>query len=158
RALAVIIEERVRPRWPYRLSRRGGRDGVMRSRAGVLERLLHVGFRPVRGRSWQTREGFVHVRAESVDPPLVEHPIEPGAEPPPEERPPAGESELGIAIERIRFSLAVQEDMGDFYAAFKHDPLLGPTIHHKPWVRPRRRPWPWESLCWAITEQLIEGS
>ena len=34
----------------------------------------------------------------------------------------------------------------------------GPTIHHKPWIRPRRRTWPWEALCWAITEQLIEGS
>ena len=34
----------------------------------------------------------------------------------------------------------------------------GPAIHHKPWVRPRRRPWPWEALCWAITSQLIEGS
>ena len=27
-----------------------------------------------------------------------------------------------------------------------------------PWVRPKRRPWPWEALCWAITKQLIESS
>jgi DNA-3-methyladenine glycosylase II len=52
----------------------------------------------------------------------------------------------------------VEEEMGDFYDAFKRDPLLGPTIHHKPWVRPRRRAWPWEALCWAITEQLIQTS
>ena len=32
-----------------------------------------------------------------------------------------------------------------------------PTIHHKPWVRPRRRPWPWEALCWAITAAADPG-
>ena len=71
---------------------------------------------------------------------------------------PAGEAELGIAVERMRFSLAVEDDMGDFFQTFKRDPLLGPAIHHKPWVRPKRRPWPWEALCWAITAQLIESS
>ncbi len=146
------------PRWPYRLRRGAGVDGVTRSRAGVLERLLHVGPSPVRVRSWQTREGHVHVRAESVDPPLVEHPVVPGGDPPPEAAPPAGEAELEIALERIRFSLAVEDEMGEFYETFKRDPLVGPTIHHKPWVRPRRRPWPWEALCWAITAQLIESS
>jgi 3-methyladenine DNA glycosylase/8-oxoguanine DNA glycosylase len=152
----VVIEERVRPRWPYRLRRSRGRDGVLRSRGGVLERLLHVGPSPVRVRGWQTREGDVHIRAETVDPPLVEHPLAVG--PRAAEIAPAGESELGIAIERIRFSFAVEEEMGEFYDAFKRDPLLGPPIHHRPWVRPRRRPWPWEALCWAITEQLIQGS
>ena len=48
--------------------------------------------------------------------------------------------------------------MGEFFQTFKRDPLLGPAIHHKPWVRPRRRPWPWEALCWAITSQLIQAS
>ena len=140
------------PRWPYRLPRGSGGDGVVRVRGNVLERLLHVGHSPVRVRSWRTREGYVHVRAESVDPALVEHPIAVVGAPPPEETPPAGEGELAIAIERTRFSLAVEDDMGEFFQAFKRDPLLGPTIHHKPWVRPRRRPWPWEALCWAITE------
>jgi len=70
---------------------------------------------------------------------------------------PAGEAELGIAIERMRFSLAVEDDLGEFFHAFKRDPLLGPTIHHKPWVRPRRRPWPWEALAWAVVKQLIES-
>jgi 3-methyladenine DNA glycosylase/8-oxoguanine DNA glycosylase len=151
-----VIEERVLPRWPYRLRRSPGRDGVTRSRGGVLERFMHVGLAPLRVRAWQTREGFVHIRAESIDPEVVKHPGElddlPGGVMP------AGDEELGIAVERFRFSLAVEEEMGDFYEAFKRDPLLGPAIHHKPWVRPRRRPWPWEALCWAITEQLIEGS
>jgi 3-methyladenine DNA glycosylase/8-oxoguanine DNA glycosylase len=151
----VVAEERVLPRWPYRLPRGSGGDGVVRSRDNVIERLLHVGSSPVRVRAWRTRDGYVHVRAESVDPALVEHAITVATA---EETPRAGEAELGIAIERMRFSLAVEDDLGDFFGAFKRDPLLGPTIHHKPWVRPRRRPWPWEALCWAITAQLIESS
>jgi len=152
-ANATVIEERVMPRWPYRLRRQGGNDGVARARRGVVERMLHVGGSPVRARAWQTRDGYVHIRAEPIDPALVEHPIESA-----DERRPAAEAELGIAIERIRFSLAVEEEMGEFYDAFKRDPLLGPTIRHKPWVRPRRRAWPWEALVWAITEQLIQTS
>jgi DNA-3-methyladenine glycosylase II len=153
--VSQVIEERVLPSWPYRMRLSRGRDGVLRSHGGVLERLMHVGGRPVRTRSWQTRAGYVHIRAESVEPAEVEHQVvvdEHG------EAVPAGEEELGIAVERTRFSLAVLEEMGEFYDAFKRDSLLGPAIHHKPWVRPRRRPWPWEALCWAITEQLIEGS
>jgi DNA-3-methyladenine glycosylase II len=154
----VVIEERVLPRWPYRLPRGSGGDGVVRSRDGVTERLLHVRGRPVRARWWRTREGHVHVRVESVDPVSVEHPIAMAGDLPPDELALAGEAELGIAVERTRFSLAVEDDMGDFFQTFKRDPLLGPAIHHKPWVRPRRRPWPWEALCWAITAQLIESS
>jgi 3-methyladenine DNA glycosylase/8-oxoguanine DNA glycosylase len=149
----VVIEERVLPRSPYRLRRQGGNDGVARARGGVVERMLHVGGCPVRARAWQTRDGYVHIRAEAIDPLLVEHPIALT-----EDAPPAEEAELQIAIERIRFSLAVEDDLKEFYDAFKHDPLLGPTIRHKPWVRPRRRAWPWEALCWAITEQLIQVS
>ena len=145
------------PRWPYRLRRSPGRDGVTRSRGGVLERFMHVDRAPLRARAWQTRDGFVHIRAESIDPGVVDHPDEVAHLVADDVRQ-AGEPELDVAIERIRFSLAVEEEMGDFYETFKRDPLLGPTIHHKPWVRPRRRPWPWEALCWAITEQLIEGS
>ncbi len=144
------------PRWPYRLPRGSGGDGVVRSRDKVIERLLHVGSSPVRIRAWRTRDGYVHVRAESVDPMVVEHPIE--VESTPRETAPAGEDELSIAVERMRFSLAVEDDMEEFFQTFKRDPLLGPTIHHKPWVRPKRRPWPWEALCWAITAQLIESS
>ncbi len=151
----MVVEERVLPRWPYRLPRGSGGDGVVRSLDKVIERLLHVGSSPVRMRAWRTRDGYVHIRAESVDPALVEHAITVAT---PEETPPAGGDELGIAVERMRFSLAVEDDLGDFFQTFKRDPLLGPTIHHKPWVRPKRRPWPWEALCWAITAQLIESS
>ena len=146
------------PRWPYRLPRSSGGDGVLRSRDKVVERLLHVGHSPVRARAWRTREGYVHIRAEPIDPASVLHPVVPDDTPARAEIDPAGEAELGIAIERVRFSLAVEDDMGEFFQTFKRDPLLGPAIHHKPWVRPKRRPWPWEALCWAVTSQLIEAS
>jgi 3-methyladenine DNA glycosylase/8-oxoguanine DNA glycosylase len=152
------VEERVLPRWPYRLPRSSGGDGVVRSREGVVERLLHVGEAPVRVRAWRTREGYVHIRAEPIDPAAVAHRIVPEGTPPAGEIPPAREPELGVAVERVRFALAVEDDMGEFFQTFKRDPLLGPAIHHKPWVRPKRRPWPWEALCWAITSQLIEAS
>jgi 3-methyladenine DNA glycosylase/8-oxoguanine DNA glycosylase len=152
----VVLEERVLPSWPYRLPRGSGGDGVVRSRERVAERLLHVGNRPVRARWWRTRDGYVHIRAESVGPSSVDHPISVAGAP--DQIPPAGETELGIAIERMRFALAVEDDMEEFFQTFKRDPLLGPAIHHKPWVRPRRRPWPWEALCWAITAQLIQAS
>ena len=74
--MALVIEERVMPRWPYRLPRGSGGDGVVRARGNVLERLLHVGLTPVRVRAWRTREGYVHVRAESVDPARVEHEVQ----------------------------------------------------------------------------------
>ncbi len=44
-----------------------------------------------------------------------------------------------------------------FHRAFKLDPLLGPVIRRRPWIRPLRRAEPWEALAWAITEQLIEA-
>jgi DNA-3-methyladenine glycosylase II len=155
--VSPVIEERVLPRWPYRLPRSSGGDGVVRSRDGVVERLLHVERAPVRARVWRTRSGHVHIRAESVDPVAVCHQIVPREDPAPEEIPLAREEQLGVAVERMRFSIAVEDDMGEFFQTFKRDPLIGPTIHHKPWVRPKRRPWPWEALCWAITSQLIEA-
>ena len=154
----MVLEERVLPRWPYRLPRGSGGDGVVRSRERVAERLLHVGHCPVRARWWRTRDGYVHVRAESVEPVSVDHPVSVAGAAVPDEIPAAGEDELGIAVERMRFALAVEDDMEEFFQTFKRDPLLGPAIHHKPWVRPRRRPWPWEALCWAITSQLIQAS
>jgi len=153
----TVIEERVMPRWPYRLPRSSGGDGIVRSRDNVVERLLHVGHAPVRVRAWRTRDGWVHIRAEPVDPASVQHRVVPAGQPAPDEIPLAGEAELGVAVERVRFSLAVEDDMGEFFRTFKRDPLIGPAIHHKPWVRPKRRPWPWEALCWAITSQLIEA-
>ena len=64
----------------------------------------------------------------------------------------------GAGIERMRFALCVDHDIGEFHARFKRDPLIGPVIRTRPWVRPRRRPEPFEALAWAVCEQLIESS
>ena len=69
---------------------------------------------------------------------------------------PAPREALELAIERMRFALGVDVDLSDFARTFRGDPLIGEAIHHRPWLRPRRRPWPWEALAWAVTEQLIE--
>ena len=124
----------------------------MRVERGVAIRLLHVGGRPVLVRAWEPGKDRVALRAEPLDPasiaapgPGVGHPI---AE--------AGEAELELALERMRFALGVDDDLGEFYRRFRGDPLLGPLLRRRPYLRPRRRPWPWEALAWAVVKQLIE--
>jgi 3-methyladenine DNA glycosylase/8-oxoguanine DNA glycosylase len=143
------LEVEVRPRSPVRLPRNGGGDGVMRVREGVGERLLHVGASPIRVRCWQSGTG-VRLRAEAIEPRLAIHFDGVACHE-------ATRRELELAIERMRFALALDEDMSGFFEAFKRDPLLGSVIHRRPWTRPKRRPWPWEALAWAITEQLIDS-
>jgi DNA-3-methyladenine glycosylase II len=113
-------------------------------RAGVVHRLLHVEEVPVLVRAWMIDTGEVVLRAEGV--PALSAAAETSRE------------RLEAAVERMRFSLGLDDDMSDFYAAFKRDPLLGPVIRRKPWIRPRRTPWPWGALLRAITKQLIESS
>ena len=130
------LEVEVTPPWPYRLPRRGAGDGTTRARGGVLSRLLHIDSLPIVVHAWQRDSGDVVLRA-------------------------AGEArkrDLAVAIERMRFALGVDEDYAALYAEYKHDPLIGPAIRRRPWVRPRRRPQPWDALVSAIAGQLIEAS
>jgi DNA-3-methyladenine glycosylase II len=62
-----------------------------------------------------------------------------------------------IAIERMRFALGTDHDLSEFHRRFRWDPLIGPVIRRMPWLRPRRRPEPFEALAWAVCEQLIES-
>jgi 3-methyladenine DNA glycosylase/8-oxoguanine DNA glycosylase len=111
----------------------GGRDGVLRRQDDMLSRLLHVADEPVLVRAWATRSA-VRLRAEASS------------------RPAASEG-----LERMRFALGLDHDLADFQRAFRRDPLIGPAIRRRPWLRPRRRPEPFEALAWAICEQLIES-
>jgi DNA-3-methyladenine glycosylase II len=111
----------------------------MRSVDGVVTRLIHVDGDPVIVHAWQRRTGEVSLRAHGCG-----------------EGPARGEA-LEQALERMRFALGVDDDLSGFFAAFKRDPVIGPAMRRRPWVRPRRRPWPWEALAWAITAQLIES-
>jgi 3-methyladenine DNA glycosylase/8-oxoguanine DNA glycosylase len=120
----------------------------MRVRDGVLSRLLRVNESPVLVRAWEPGRDRVVLRAESVDPAVVAPPLNAR---------PAGAAQLRLAIERMRFALGVDDDLGDFYRRFRRDPLLGPLLRRRPWLRPRRRPWAWEALAWAVVKQLIES-
>jgi DNA-3-methyladenine glycosylase II len=129
------LEVEVHPPWPYRLPASGGGDAVMRVRSGIVTRLLHAEGAPVVVRAAQRRDGMVSLRAE-------------------------GESAdcLQVAIERMRFALGVDDDYRPLYDRFRSDALLARAIRRRPWHRPKRRPWPWEALAWAVTKQLIESS
>jgi DNA-3-methyladenine glycosylase II len=137
-----VVEVDVRPPWPYRLPRRHGSDGVTRRRGAVLTRLLHVDERPVVVHVWQQRTDSVRFRAAAAA----------------DGERAASTEQVELAIERMRFAVSVDEDLGEFYDAFRCDPLIGPPIRRRPWHRTRRRPWPWEALAWAVTEQLIQVS
>jgi len=131
----------------------GGGDGVMLVRRGVASRLLHVEGSPVLTRAWQRRDGQVVLRAEPLDPTSVSTP----RSIPTSDCVPAGEDELRTAVARMRFALGVDDDLGEFYRRFRGYSLLGPLLRRRPHLRPRRRPWPWEALAWAVVKQLIES-
>ncbi|MEX2106677.1 MAG: hypothetical protein WD810_07235 [Solirubrobacterales bacterium] len=137
---------------PFRLGR-GSDDRTLRVHGGVAVRLLHVGGSPVLVRAWQPVPDRVRLRAERVDPAAVTLPVAATAAEPA----PASRDALGIAIERMRFALGVDDDLGDFHRRFRRDPLVGPLLRRMPRFRLRRRPWPWEALSSAVVKQLIEA-
>lgn len=124
----------------------------MTIRDGIATRLLRVEGSPVLVRAWQPARGRVALRADPVSPAAVSLPP-PGGEP----AEPAGPERLEEAIARTRFALGVDDDLGEFYRRFRRDRLLGPLIRRRPHLRPRRRPWAWEALAWAVVKQLIES-
>ena len=130
-----MIERRVevRPAWAFRLPRHGAMDGTMRCRNGVLERLIHVEGEPVVVRAAQPAHARVVVGAQAEREDLCEE-----------------------GLRRMRFALGVDDDLRAFHERFRFDPLIGPIVRSRPWLRPLRRPEPFEALAWAVTEQLID--
>jgi len=116
----------------YRLPR-AGRDGVLLERGGALVRVVCAEGEAAVVRAW-VGGGAVRFRAEAPD-----------------------RTVALAAIERMRFALGTDHDLGEFHRRFRRDPLVGPVIRRRPWLRPRRRPEPFEALAWAVCEQLIEG-
>jgi DNA-3-methyladenine glycosylase II len=129
----VELRVEVKPAGSFRLPCAGGMDGVLRNRGGVLERLLHRDGVPVHVRVAQTAHDAVLFGARS----------------------PSAQAAC-YGIERMRFALGVDEDLSAFQREFARDPSIGRSIRERPWLRPRRRPEPFEALAWAICEQLIE--
>jgi 3-methyladenine DNA glycosylase/8-oxoguanine DNA glycosylase len=60
------------------------------------------------------------------------------------------------AIERLRFVLALDDDLAPFHRAHRSDPLLGRALRGKPRLRVTRTPDPFEALAWAVMYQLID--
>ncbi len=147
----TALELEVRPASPYRLPR-GSDDRTLWIEGGVATRLLHVEASPVLVRAWQPAPDRVVLRAEQVDPGRVTLPLVCDRDPVP-----AGTAELELAVERMRFVLGVDYDLGEFHRRFRRDPLVGPLIRRMPSFRPRRRVWPWEALSAAVVGQLIEA-
>jgi 3-methyladenine DNA glycosylase/8-oxoguanine DNA glycosylase len=117
----------------FRLPLRRGRDGLVRVRGGVLHRLLHAGDEPV----------LVRVAQLSADRVLL------GAQA-------SSEEAAHWGIDRMRHALGIDQDLREFYERFRFDPLIGHSVRSNPWLRPAGKPDPFEALCWAICEQLIE--
>jgi 3-methyladenine DNA glycosylase/8-oxoguanine DNA glycosylase len=130
-----MVERRVEiePRWAFRMPAMLGRDGVTRRRNGVVMRLLHVEGSPVFVRAAQPSVSRVVIGAEASRADLCDE-----------------------AIARMRFALGVDDDLSAFHDRFRFDPVIGPVVRSAPWLRPMRRPDPFEALAWAITEQLID--
>src|SRR4051794_13052482 len=122
----------VRPPWPYRLPAVCP-DGVGRRRGGVQERLVHVGEAAVVTRVAQPAGDHVAIGAWGPDRGSCEE-----------------------ALRRTRFALGVDDDLREFHARFRDDPLIGRSVRARPHLRVRRRAEPFEALAWAICEQLIE--
>lgn len=104
----------------------------MKRRDGALVRFLRPNGEPAVVRAWVTGNAL-RLRSEAATRDAAE-----------------------AAMERMRFGLGVDHDLTEFHRAFRRDALIGPVIRTRPWVRPMRRPEPFEALAWAITEQLIE--
>jgi 3-methyladenine DNA glycosylase/8-oxoguanine DNA glycosylase len=144
------LELEVRPASPYRLPR-GSDDRTLRVTGGVATRLLHVEGSPVFVRAWQPDAARVVLRAQAIDPDVITRPLLI------EETVPAGADQLERAIERMRFVLGLDYDLGEFHRRFRRDALVGPLIRRMPSFRPRLRVWPWEALSAAVVGQLIEA-
>jgi 3-methyladenine DNA glycosylase/8-oxoguanine DNA glycosylase len=145
------LEQEVRPASPYSLPR-GSDDRTLRVVGGAASRLLHVEGSPVFVRAWQPAADRLVLRAQALAPDSVTRPLAAAPEPAP-----AGRAQLERALERMRFVLGVDYDLGEFHRCFRRDPLVGPLIRRFPGFRPRRRVWPWEALAAAVVGQLIEA-
>jgi DNA-3-methyladenine glycosylase II len=129
--LTVLVREAVVPRWPFRLGG-GSRDGLLRRRGDGLVRLVHA---PEPAAVLVAQRGPRVVFAARA----------------------ATEAAARAGIARLRFALGVDDDLAEFYARFRDDPVIGRAVRAHPALRVRRNPTPFEALMWAVTEQLIDG-
>ena len=144
-----LVEVEVRPRSPFRLPRLTGGDRLIQKHGSGFERLLVTDGAATVVTAQSSGTGRYLFTAEAIGPERLSGP---GATDLRE----AGEADLLGAVERLRFATGIDLDLNPKRELFGQDPLLGPAITGPSPGRPHRRPYPWEALLWAITEQLIE--
>jgi DNA-3-methyladenine glycosylase II len=123
-----LIEASLRARGPYslRLSTRLGSDATRIVRRGVLRAVYEIDGRLEIAEARQLPDGAVVVRA-------------------------PGEA----AVERVRFTLGLDDDHSEFVARFSRDPFLGGTIRRLRGLRPLRCATVTQALLRALCGQLI---
>ena len=129
----VLLRTDVVPAGPFALPGLG-LDGLARRRAGGLVRLVHFDGEPVLVHAAQPARDRVAFTARAPS-----------------------RAAAAYGIERMRFALAVDDDLSEFRRRFADDPLIGPSVRRRPGLRVRRRPEPFEALVFAICAQLIEA-
>ena len=139
-AAGRVLEVEVRPPWPYRLPRGGGRRRRDAGSGAASRRACSTSTGdPVVVRAWQRRDSTVvaarrpgrrcHGARERL------------------ERRDRAHALRARRRRRLHGLLRLRPRRPARRAA---------PVSRRPWVRPRRRPWPWEALAWAVTEQLID--
>jgi len=121
-----VAEIVVRPRGPYSLalSARLAGDATRR----VQEGLVTARCCGAVSRAWQSPDGTVTIRSESV-----------------------------AAAEKLRWTLALDDDHSEFLRRFADDPLLGRATKHLRGYRPPRTATVAQSLLRAVCGQLIDS-
>jgi 3-methyladenine DNA glycosylase/8-oxoguanine DNA glycosylase len=121
-----MVELAVRPRGPYslELSTRLAGDATRRVREGLVTARCCGSV----ARAWQSRDGTVTIRSESVE-----------------------------AAEKLRWTLAVDDDHSEFLRLVADDPLLARAAKHLRGLRPVRTATVAQALLRAVCGQLIDS-
>ena len=124
----MTLEASFRPRGPYSLAltaRRAG-DATRSFRDGLLDAAVPTDGGVERARAWQRPDGTVFIRAASAE-----------------------------GLERMRFTLAVDDDHTPFLRRCEHDPLLRETVRQFRGLRQIRVTTVAHALLRALCGQLI---
>jgi 3-methyladenine DNA glycosylase/8-oxoguanine DNA glycosylase len=123
-----LIEASLRARGPYslRLSSRRGSDATRVAAGGVLRAVHQLDGQLEIAEARQLADGSLLVRAQSEE-----------------------------AVERMRFTLGLDDDHSDFLQRFARDPFLGATVRRLKGLRPLRCATVTQALLRALCGQLI---
>ena len=124
-----MLEDAVRPAWPSEAPRSAGPGGLLQIRGNVVSRALPSGALALA--AWRGEEVLLRATGASSE-------------------------DAEDALKRMRFVLALDDDLAPFHFAFRRDPLLGRALRARPKLRVLRKPAPFEALTNAICEQLID--